>query len=216
VTVSEEVKTLSATAKRKRISKSQEDRREDLLRAGMEVFVGTGFRDATIEEITTAAGVAKGTFYLYFDSKDHLLGALWERYVDAFVHTTVDVLGRKDSWLATVDQLLATLIEHAVEHAELHRIVYSSANSRALELCKQSNQRVIELLIEYVLANAEQNTAGIDYNLACRMIYHAADGVLDDLIARRTEIDVPHVIGCVLAMAHATLGVRRSDSTAVH
>lgn len=173
----------------------------------MEVFRGIGFQNATVEDVTRAAGIAKGTFYLYFDSKDHLLGALWERYVDAFVVTTEDVLSRDSGWLETVDQLMGTLIEHAVAHAELHRIVYSSANGKALEFCKQSNQRVIELLIEYVQANVDQDRVGIDLELACRMIYHAADGVLDDLIGRHSEIDVPLVIRSVHAMTHATLGI---------
>jgi AcrR family transcriptional regulator len=197
----------STTSRRKRVTKSPEDRRDDLLRAGLETFGGIGFQDATVEDVTRAAGIAKGTFYLYFDSKDHLLGALWERYVDAFVVTTKEVLGHGQGWRDAVDQLLATLIEHAVAHAELHRIVYSSANGKALEFCKKSNQRVIELLVEYVQANVEQADVGIDLDLACRMIYHAADGVLDDLISRRTEIDVPHVISSVLAMTHATLGI---------
>ena len=197
----------ASTSRRKRVTKSPEDRREDLLSAGMSAFGSIGFQQATIEDITKIAGIAKGTFYLYFDSKDHLLGALWERYVDRFVQTTEEVLGQGADWRETVDRLLGTLIEHAVEHAELHRIVYSSANGKALEFCKQSNQRVIELLVEYVKSNVDSAGVGIDLDLACRMIYHAADGVLDDLIARRTAIDVPHVIGTVLTMTHAVLAI---------
>ncbi|HEX5116745.1 MAG TPA: TetR/AcrR family transcriptional regulator [Pseudonocardiaceae bacterium] len=195
----------AAEPRRKRVTKSQQDRMSDILRAGDEVFREIGFQDATIEHITRAAGIAKGTFYLYFTSKDHLLAALWERYVDAFVQTTEEVLGQELDWQESIDRLLGALIEHAVRHAELHRIVYSSANAKALELCKRSNQRVIELMIGFVLANVDATQADIDPELACRMIYHAADGLLDDLIARRTEIDLAHVTRCVLRMADLTL-----------
>jgi AcrR family transcriptional regulator len=47
-----------------------------LIRAAEKVFGDVGFYDARISEITREAGVAAGTFYLYFDSKEELLRAL--------------------------------------------------------------------------------------------------------------------------------------------
>jgi AcrR family transcriptional regulator len=196
-----------STTKRKRVAKSPEDRRADILRAGNEVFGSVGFPEATIEDITKVAGIAKGTFYLYFESKDHLLAALWSRYVEAFVDTTEAVLGeaRPGDWLGTLDRLLTALIEHAVAHAELHLVVYNTANAKALELCKKSNQRVIELIVDFVRDAEGPGGTAEDREWACRMIYHAVDGLLDDLIARRGTIDVALVTRRVLAMAHATL-----------
>jgi AcrR family transcriptional regulator len=50
--------------------------RRRLLSAGEEVFALRGFHDASITEITQGAGVAQGTFYLYFDSKRDLMRAI--------------------------------------------------------------------------------------------------------------------------------------------
>jgi len=50
--------------------------RVKLLRAAEKVFGNVGFYEARISEITRVAGVAAGTFYLYFDSKEELLRAL--------------------------------------------------------------------------------------------------------------------------------------------
>ena len=47
-----------------------------ILRAAEKVFGDAGFYDAQISEITREAGVAAGTFYLYFGSKEELLRAL--------------------------------------------------------------------------------------------------------------------------------------------
>jgi AcrR family transcriptional regulator len=47
-----------------------------LLRAAEKVFGDVGFYEARVSEITRAAGVASGTFYLYFQSKEELLRAL--------------------------------------------------------------------------------------------------------------------------------------------
>ncbi|HWF57805.1 MAG TPA: TetR/AcrR family transcriptional regulator [Candidatus Dormibacteraeota bacterium] len=52
--------------------------RSRLVAAGEEVFGRRGFHDASIAEITQGAGVAQGTFYLYFESKRDLLRAVVE------------------------------------------------------------------------------------------------------------------------------------------
>lgn len=52
--------------------------RRRLLAAGEEVFGRRGYQFASIAEITQGAGVAQGTFYLYFDNKRELLRAVIE------------------------------------------------------------------------------------------------------------------------------------------
>src|SRR5579864_5839338 len=47
--------------------------RERLFRASLQVFAEKGFIEATVEDITNAADVGKGTFFNYFPSKDHIL-----------------------------------------------------------------------------------------------------------------------------------------------
>src|SRR5207249_8540657 len=68
--------------KRKRVLKSPEDRRQEILDAAVKVFGEKGVSRATVADIAEAAGVAKGTVYLYFGSKEQLLGALRDRFVD--------------------------------------------------------------------------------------------------------------------------------------
>ncbi|MCC3772792.1 TetR/AcrR family transcriptional regulator [Streptomyces sp. UNOC14_S4] len=193
--------------RRKRVAKSQDDRRQDILRAGEEVFRDIGFDQATITDLATAAEIGKGTFYLYFDSKDHLLGALWERYVDAIVTTTRSILGEGADWWPTIDRLLTALVQHAVRNAELHRVVYGSANAASLEICKQANQRVIDLICAFVSEGARAGAfSALDAGASFRMVYHAIDGFLDDLVSTGDPIDTDLVVGQVLELTHRALG----------
>lgn len=47
--------------------------RERLFRAALALFARKGFAETTVEDITNAADVGKGTFFNYFPSKEHLL-----------------------------------------------------------------------------------------------------------------------------------------------
>jgi TetR/AcrR family fatty acid metabolism transcriptional regulator len=58
---------------------SRGDKREAILRAATDVFAGRGFFNAQVADVARAAGVAAGTVYLYFRSKDDLLVSIFER-----------------------------------------------------------------------------------------------------------------------------------------
>src|SRR5712692_8702350 len=52
--------------------------RERIFRAALKLFAERGFFETTVEDITEAADVGKGTFFNYFPSKEHLLDAFGE------------------------------------------------------------------------------------------------------------------------------------------
>lgn len=52
--------------------------RERLFRAALALFAEKGFMETTVEDITNAADVGKGTFFNHFPSKDHILLAFGE------------------------------------------------------------------------------------------------------------------------------------------
>ena len=48
------------------------DKKAEILRCGRELFSANGFKDTNVSDITQKAGIAAGTFYLYYPSKDEL------------------------------------------------------------------------------------------------------------------------------------------------
>src|SRR5437763_3510346 len=54
-------------------------KRDAILRAATDVFAERGFFNAQVADVARAAGVAAGTVYLYFRSKDDLLVSIFER-----------------------------------------------------------------------------------------------------------------------------------------
>ena len=52
--------------------------RERMFRAALQLFASKGYAETTVEDITEAADVGKGTFFNYFPSKEHILMAFGE------------------------------------------------------------------------------------------------------------------------------------------
>ncbi|MFV8978604.1 TetR/AcrR family transcriptional regulator [Serratia fonticola] len=56
--------------------KTSEVRRAEILQAASELFQEIGYESTSVDSIVRSAGIAKGTFYYYFKSKDEVLAAL--------------------------------------------------------------------------------------------------------------------------------------------
>src|SRR5213078_2740466 len=66
--------------------------RERLFRSALALFAEKGFAETTVEDITEAADVGKGTFFNYFPSKDHILLAFGEMQLGK-LEAAIDLAG---------------------------------------------------------------------------------------------------------------------------
>ncbi len=101
-------------------------RRADLLDAGIVVFGEKGVPEAKIEDVTRGAGVAKGTFYLYFASKDHFVAALQERFQTEFAARQAAAMEElaEDDWAGRLDAWVAAGIDAYRKNQEVHDVLF--------------------------------------------------------------------------------------------
>jgi len=85
------------------------NRREDILKAAREVFKQRGYEKAHVAEIAQLAGMAKGTVYLYFESKQAILDALCDRYQEMIADALLPALQNPDAHAAIKDAVHAGL-----------------------------------------------------------------------------------------------------------
>src|SRR6476646_6442765 len=100
------------------------DRRSQLLEAARTVFAKKGYDDATVSEIVGRAGVAQGTFYLYFPGKESLAGAFAELLSERFAEVAAEKRARSRSF----DTALIRVLEAAYVVADEHRDIFLVAN----------------------------------------------------------------------------------------
>ena len=72
-------KTVRAARPRARAAAPRGDKRDAILRAAIRTFARSGFFGAQVADVARTAGVAAGTVYLYFRSKDDLLVSIFEK-----------------------------------------------------------------------------------------------------------------------------------------
>ncbi len=61
------------------------DKRSAILRAAIKVFAGKGYFSSKVSDIAREAGIADGTVYLYFKSKEEILHSVFDRAMKEFI-----------------------------------------------------------------------------------------------------------------------------------
>lgn len=75
-----------------RVVKEYDERYAEFLDVAQALFFSKGYERTSVKEIINAVGVAKGTFYYYFDSKVDLLEALVETLVEQLVGQVQEIM----------------------------------------------------------------------------------------------------------------------------
>src|SRR5512146_841820 len=94
-----------------RRSVARDKRRQSLVVAARDVFAQKGYHATTVDDITRAAGVAKGTFYLYFSEEREIYYAV----VRAFLQLIKDVGGSVAREVRSPEQFLGRAEAAALE-----------------------------------------------------------------------------------------------------
>lgn len=94
-----------------------------LLDASAIEFGEKGFHEASVSSITRRAGVALGTFYTYFDSKDALFRALVNDMSASVMSSSREALSEDMDAFEIEQAALAAFLAFASEHKEVYRII---------------------------------------------------------------------------------------------
>lgn len=86
-----------------------------VLKAAAQLFQVNGINSTSIEDITNAAGIAKGAFYKHFDSKEMLIVELIQRFSDDIFKKSEDQ-PQRDAPLADLGNVIVAELEVAMDY----------------------------------------------------------------------------------------------------
>lgn len=107
----------------------KEFRTAELLEAARRLFAEQGFHATTVEDIAAAAGVAKGTVYLYYKSKHDVYWAALERGITELLHEIQTRLEAEASPEDKVRAFIAIKIRYFEMNRDFFRIYFSELGS---------------------------------------------------------------------------------------
>jgi AcrR family transcriptional regulator len=130
---------------------------ERIYRAALRIFAERGYLETTVEDITEAADVGKGTFFNYFPTKEHVLATYGEQRVAAIEAALKKARLANHSVLAVLKELATNLAGQSSQSPELLRSIFAAHLSCAPVRAEFQNrlQRARRVLAEIFVVGQE-------------------------------------------------------------
>jgi len=119
--------TKARTARAATVAKSE--RRQQILTAARDEFAKRGYHQTTIDDIVAQAGVARGTFYLYFEDKRAIFSDLIDRFAAQLAMTIVRITtdDPTENVAAQVRENIRRIIGTCLADRAMTKILFSDA-----------------------------------------------------------------------------------------
>lgn len=127
-----------------------EVRRAELVEAALTVLRGREPGEVRIEDVTRAAGAAKGTFYLYFSSWEELMVAVRDHALSAYIDGVLDRFARVGTaaeWWVALEEECARFVNFHVELGTVHKAIFHGAGIEYPVFSEHSDERLVARLL---------------------------------------------------------------------
>jgi AcrR family transcriptional regulator len=211
-----------AKKKAARTQEAKQQKRLEILRAALDLFVRKGFFSGSMNELARELGVAKGTLYVYFPSKEALWLAIVEMMAEDIARAFEPILASSTPPMVKLEGLARATFEYYDQHSDVCSImikIWASADSsletdmRAYtrEMYDRYRRRLAAILEEGVAKG--EFRAGIDTEAAASFVLALLDGLI---VQWMTEPAWFGVESCVRAFRDVCLqGLAASGADAI-
>ncbi len=181
---------LEALALEIRRSRSGEKSRLKPLASGARRLEIVGFRDVLVEDVCRDADLAKGTFYIYFESKEVFLRELMKQYVDFELHTYPSLAPTRSPYRGVHDWVSWYEGTFAANAGILRCMIEMGATDAAAEACWHGrNQAIVERALEVLRRRLEKAPSAREIELL-RAAIRAGGSMMDQSLFERYRIQV--------------------------
>lgn len=186
-------------------------RRRELLDAAAALFAERGYEGTAVADIVSRAGVAQGTFYLYFPTKAHCCASLAEEVAD-------DVLGLMDEALraappdgsgigASIDALAAYYARRHDLVATLHRHAAPDELKAVHLRARRTATRPLAGAISAAVEAGNAHLGGTDPRMAAWFVAAAVEENIHTAVAFDEPGPLPEVLDQCKRLIAQTLGL---------
>lgn len=182
-----------------------EERRAELLAAATEVFLARGYEGATMEGISSAAGVTRANIYWYYKSKDDVFAAVMTR----LLNRSFAALSAENAGLDAMSGLTRGLYEfrpYRALHQAMHdRLIHHDGVRAAHDLW-------LEWIRDQVREVVEELEVGVDYEVVAHLIEAVFEAVHLPIEHRKPPYEMIRFIIDLLSSRSTVNGVGTSQA----
>ncbi|SHI45835.1 transcriptional regulator, TetR family [Clostridium cavendishii DSM 21758] len=137
----------------------------DLCNAAFELFTTKGIKATAIDDIVRKAGVAKGTFYLYFKDKHDILNRLILRHSSKIVKEAMEETARKN--IVDFEEMVLFYVNYIIELFKDSKLLLKLINKNfswgiyRREIMKPEEHKEMQQLIEIFIKNMKERGMGL-------------------------------------------------------
>ncbi|WP_043932915.1 TetR/AcrR family transcriptional regulator [Bacillus sp. EB01] len=170
--------------------KEAEERRNEILNAADELFAQKGFDGTSTNDILEKVGIARGTLYYHFKSKEDIMDALIDRYSDHLLGAALEIATEKS--IPVFERIIRVVLSMNLSEGsgqEIMEHIHKPQNA----LMHQKIQKVIingitPILTGIIQEGIEQELFSTPYPYECmEMIVTYANTIFDDDMVEMTD-----------------------------
>lgn len=194
----------------------KEQRIDTIVESARKVFCACGFEKGSIEDIAKEAGIAEGTIYRYFDSKQGLLNEVLRRHYSALFEdiqqTLPSIEGPGNRLRYLIRRTLVTISEDR-SMCGLRALYTGQSDDKLPSLSHDQNRRMAVLMANEIKAGMKDGTFRSDTSpsLVCYMIGGALELTEHSFMRTGKAIAVDNVTESICRMIHC--GIDAIDAT---
>lgn len=156
------------------------EKRQALLDIALQCFIENGLNQTSVNDIIQKVGIAKGTFYHYFPSKEALILELRRQYMQSFFQVIEQEMGQnsKQTWDQKLQAWFTGSAKHFAQHREMHNALFHQ-NHQVEDT--QDREKIIHYLRDFLKQGISAQAWQIEApDLVAKLMYHGMHIALDE------------------------------------
>ena len=126
--------------------KKSKDKYNRIIKAATKIFAKKGFYKAKISEIAKEAGVADGTIYIYFRSKDDILISLFSEQMKIVLDNMMSKISEKDSPAKKLEQFALAHLQLIEQNKSMAEIIQVEVRQSSKFMKEYKNEEFTQYL----------------------------------------------------------------------
>lgn len=160
----------------------KEEKRKRILEAAIHIFARNGYFNSRVSEIAKEAGVADGTIYIYFQSKEEVLSAIFDEALQQFIAISREELDRISDPIQRLEKIAYLQLKYLGANRDLAMVFQIEFRHNIMFMERFSKTRLRDyfaIIQEAILDGQEQGKfRDINSKFATKLFF----GMIDELV----------------------------------